>query len=73
MEFSSWPVEELKALAIVYVKHKQHQKACALRNELAIRLKEKEDPRLKQLFDQLNSSNVTSLTERIFGRAKWLA
>ena len=70
MEFSSWPVEELKALAVVYVKHKQPHKAHALRSEMERRLQQREDVVLQQLFEQLDSSNVISLTERLFGRRK---
>ena len=73
MEFSSWPIEELKALAMVYLKHKQHRKAQALRTEMQLRLQDHDDLVLKQLSEQLDVSNVVSLTERIFGRHKQTA
>jgi trans-2-enoyl-CoA reductase len=71
MEFSSWPVEELEALARVYLKHKQFQKAQPLRIELASRLQTNENDSVRQLFEQLDDSNVVSLTDRIFGKKKF--
>ncbi len=71
MDFSNWPVEELEALARVYVKHKQFQKAQPLRIELASRLQSSESESVRQLFEQLDDSKVVSLTDRIFGRKKF--
>lgn len=75
MEFSTWPVEELEALARVYVKHKQFHRAQGLRTELENRIKEAngESRNLSILFDQLDTSNVVSLTDRLLGRAKLFA
>ena len=71
MEFSSWPVEELEALARVYLKHKQFQKAQPLRIELASRLQTNESDSVRQLFKQLDDTKVVSLTDRIFGKKKF--
>jgi hypothetical protein len=71
MEFSSWPVEELEALARVYVKHKQLHLAQPLRIELANRLETSESDSVRQLFDQLDNSKIVSLTDRIFGKKKF--
>ena len=71
MEFSSWPVEELEALARVYLKHKQLHRAQTLRVELASRLEETENDSVRELFEQLDDSKVISLTDRIFGKRKF--
>jgi hypothetical protein len=71
MEFSNWPVEELEALARVYLKHKQLHRAQALRVELASRLQTNESDSVRQLFEQLDDTKVVSLTDRIFGRKKF--
>jgi hypothetical protein len=71
MEFSNWPVEELEALARVYLKHKQFHRAQTLRVELASRLEETESDSVRQLFEQLDYSKVISLTDRIFGKKKF--
>lgn len=75
MEFSTWPVEELEALARVYVKHKQFHRAKGLRIELENRIQQTngESRNLRILFEQLDSSNVVSLTDRLLGRAKLFA
>jgi uncharacterized protein YpbB len=73
MDFSHWSVEELEALGMVYLKHKQLHKAQTLRNELERRLEFIDNQNLKMLVDRLDSKNVVSLTDRIFARLKKLA
>ncbi len=73
MEFSNWQIEELKALAHVYIKHRQPHKAQALRSELGRRLEQNHDEHVRILVDQLECGTVLSLTDRIFQRLKKLA
>jgi hypothetical protein len=68
MELSSWPQEELEALALVYIKHKRVHKAAALRQEIGNRLSQPEaaaNQELQQIFAQLDDSNVVSLGARV--------
>jgi hypothetical protein len=73
MDFSQWSVEELEALGMVYLKHKQLQKAQTLRSELERRLELIENANLRSLADRLDCKNVASLSDIIFARLKRLA
>jgi hypothetical protein len=73
MNFAQWSIEELEALANVYLKHKQIHKAQPLRRELQRRLTLVNRESLRVLVDRLDRKNMLSLTERILGRLKKLA